>query len=725
LIDEQHSAAEQAVFFRRVMRLDSLGAVQRLGQWQFDFDPDAQQVAVHFISVKRSGSAHEQASAERFRIIQREENRERLVMVGRATIVLPLEDVRIGDVLDFALTVRSKPKLRLEQCDFLALVPDDLYIEAFHLSVRFPARRSLRWLAHETVFAPAEHEIEGDREWHWSLRNLEPVEYEEGVPAAHLGGRWVQISDLESWAQASAAITEAWRANLHEPKLRALAETIWRSASSTEARIEKALAFVQDEIRHVSVDLEKSGQVPVEAGVVLERRFGDGKDKAFLLVQLLRCLGVSARPVLVNARLQGTLHRLLPTLNLFNHVVAEYECLGHRRWVDATIPLQGGGPLLRSIPPFGAGLPLGSEVNGLDTLPPASSTPLYYELQERFLLDTSGKLSGLAVTVVARAHYADALRQEIGLHGKEAFERRRLEGYRRIFPYIQRANEAVCIDNREANELVMQEAFAISNAVLPLPDHSACLFHCRAHFIQSLLALPDSVKRRHPFALPFPCHVEQRIVVECAGMPRIDPMPYRARGDAFRLSVECKSTEGRLSVKFRLFMTTDSVAPLEWSPHRLSVIEAWPATQFPLLVPIGNSISWKDREAHLAAVMRSRTTAVIEDEAMPAETTPTRADLPEPAPVLGARKEESAPDATTTTVVANEPQSVPTRQLPAKPNLPPQADSKPLVRRRHQSIGPRRSRREQTKQLKMGFFLAAAVALVLIGMVVAYFYLVR
>src|ERR1019366_8548836 len=97
---------------------------------------------------------------------------------------------------------------------------------------------------------------------------------------------------------------------------------------------------------------------------------------------LLRRLGVSASPMLVNPSLRRSLREMLPMVGLFNHVVVEFQVQDETRWVDATIKAQGGGPLNRVIPDFGAGLAVDTESRELVSTPAGSIQRGLYELKE-------------------------------------------------------------------------------------------------------------------------------------------------------------------------------------------------------------------------------------------------------------------------------------------------------------------------------------------------------
>src|SRR5258708_22662911 len=81
---------------------------------------------------------------------------------------------------------------------------------------------------------------------------------------------------------------------------------------------------------------------PPGPAVTLAQRYGDCKDKTFLLCLLLHELGVEAQPAMVNTRLRHRLDDSLPSPFVFDHVIAEVMADGQPHWIDGTISGQGG-----------------------------------------------------------------------------------------------------------------------------------------------------------------------------------------------------------------------------------------------------------------------------------------------------------------------------------------------------------------------------------------------
>ena len=634
LMDHQHRVLTGERFERIVRCLKTPPAVQEAAQWRLVFDPATQRVVIHSIAIRRAGQTFEQAEVLRLRFLQREENLDRLVLDGRLSVVLLLEDVRVGDVVDVSFTVQTTPRLMRDNFWLLHVVPTNAPLCAFHLSVRFPAKREPKVKTSEDDFSPVFKKYDEECEWQWKLESVRPREVEPNVPAGHIANPWIQASDCASWSAVAAGIGAAWVENFSEPEFIEAANAIAAAATPAE-RVDRALTMVQDDIRHLSLNSGLGGQIPASPGEVLRRRFGDCKDKAFLAAHLLRRLGIRARPVLVNTAMRQTIDRLLPMPDAFDHVILEYELSGKRRWVDVTVPMQGGGAMGRSLTDFRCGLPIGPGVAGLDRVSAITSISDRLELRESFMIDTAGRPSALKVVVKGIGADAETLRRELHMEGAEAFAQRREQSYRQIFPDIKRVAELEWRDDRARNEFVVAEMFEMRSVVASGPDLQSRVVQYRSNLIQSLLGFSETGARRQPFALRCPCEVEHWIEIESQALEGAPPTTTPVRDVAFRFNCEFNRQFGRIVAHYSLRMLADSVKPERFEQFKRNVHDVWPTTFLHVVLPAGIIMSRRNRAAGnllpIAAIPPNRDTRKSgEAGANPGDFTLP----PEPAPAL-------------------------------------------------------------------------------------------
>src|SRR5438552_5803459 len=123
LIEQQVHAELHQRFVRVAMRLETLQAVQNQSQWRVEFEPKTQSVVLHSIKVRRGSLETEHASLDRIQFLQRESGLEGYMLDGWITLVLLLEDVLPGDVLEWSYTVEGQPRLLPEHVTLFFSLP--------------------------------------------------------------------------------------------------------------------------------------------------------------------------------------------------------------------------------------------------------------------------------------------------------------------------------------------------------------------------------------------------------------------------------------------------------------------------------------------------------------------------------------------------------------------------------------------------------------------------
>jgi hypothetical protein len=104
--------------------------------------------------------------------------------------------------------------------------------------------------------------------------------------------------------------------------VRATAQRLSAGVADRRQLVERLLAFARRDVRYVAVEIGIGGYRPASPEDVLARRWGDCKDKAMLLVDLLAAVGIDGRLVLVRLDDEGTIDAAFPSPDQFNHAIA-------------------------------------------------------------------------------------------------------------------------------------------------------------------------------------------------------------------------------------------------------------------------------------------------------------------------------------------------------------------------------------------------------------------
>ncbi|MDP1591580.1 MAG: DUF3857 domain-containing protein, partial [Prosthecobacter sp.] len=153
--------------------------------------------------------------------------------------------------------------------------------------------------------------------------------YEDRVPGVCLGGMegtWAEIGekflkDLQERFQPESQVT-------------ALATQLTSGMKTPREKIAVLAGHVQKEISYTAIEFGTRARRPNPAAQTLQQQYGDCKDQALLLHQLLTAAGVESHLALVNTNWRT--QPALPTLDQFNHMVVHVPSLGSGWLIDTT-----------------------------------------------------------------------------------------------------------------------------------------------------------------------------------------------------------------------------------------------------------------------------------------------------------------------------------------------------------------------------------------------------
>jgi hypothetical protein len=180
-------------------------------------------------------------------------------------------------------------------------------------------------------------------EWRLTVHDVPATEDEERMPGASDVLPYLHVSSFASWTAAAAwyagLMASALPARGSDAVVRDLALKLTAGSATVTDKVRALHAFAAQQVRYVGLEFGIHSLKPHAVREVIQRRFGDCKDKATLLVALCAEAGIAAQVVLVRSLDQGRLHDKVASLGGFNHAIAYVPALGW--YLDATAPHHG------------------------------------------------------------------------------------------------------------------------------------------------------------------------------------------------------------------------------------------------------------------------------------------------------------------------------------------------------------------------------------------------
>lgn len=341
LVDNQFLATEMPVrYARHAMRINDAASLDAAGHLSISFDPGYERVELHAIHIYRRQDRLDLTATSNIRFLQREQNLERGVYSGLVTASILVSDLRVGDTLDVSYSIYGQNPVFAGKYASLVLWDQSYRTALRRVIFNHPTTRQVAWRMFGDRPAPAiipkETVESGMHRLEFEQHSMPETIVEERTFPDFFPYRLLQFSEFSSWANVA-----QWAATLFQAdapigdELKGWVQKI-RALDTDEARVVAALELVQSDVRYFSVSLGQSSHRPSPPEVVWQRRYGDCKDKSFLLITLLRELGIESRPVLLQIGRRTGLERTLPSAQFFDHVIVQVVLHGRAYYLDPT-----------------------------------------------------------------------------------------------------------------------------------------------------------------------------------------------------------------------------------------------------------------------------------------------------------------------------------------------------------------------------------------------------
>lgn len=555
--------AGQLTTYRRVASMATNEAgVGALANIEINFDPSFQTLQLHSINLIRRGQLIPKLASATVRVLQRETELERRIYDGSKTVSVFLEDVRVGDIVDYAYSVQGRNPV-FDGRDFGTIVLQyTVPVARIHARLLVPDGKALSVVSRNSAIE-ARVDRQGDvRVYEWDSRDVPALSIESDAPGWYDPYPQVQWTDFADWSAVS-----QWAQPLYAipdragPSVQAEIDRIRDAQPTSEGRLLAALRFVQSEIRYLGIEIGPNSHEPNPPDLVLERRFGDCKDKTLLTLTLLHGLGIKAQPALVNTRIQRGLADQPPSPDQFDHVIVRAELDGKPVWLDPTRSTQNADLAHLVQADFDLALVIGRDSGSLVSMEPERAP-----VSSRKVHVTFDAQSGLeepvdfSVVTIVEGERAESMRYLLATTSFEELQKAYLNFYAASFPGLSIVTPMKVKDDERNNRIELTESYRVPDfsarsesgrlkmAEVPVPD------------VDELLRGPASPIRNAPLQLSHPLDVTVTTEMVLPSAWSIDPSKARVEDPAFTFERSIKPAGDRFTITDRYTSLVDEVA---------------------------------------------------------------------------------------------------------------------------------------------------------------------
>lgn len=505
LIDLQDNLIKNEQFVHYAVKILNGDGVQELSDISASFDPEFQTLEFHAITIIRNGELIEKLANASINTYQRETNLERSLYDGSLTSVVNLTDVREGDIIEYSYTIKG-----------FNPVNKGNYATVFYQQYTLPVDRIFSRLItskekkifYKTFNAAKEPNLINNTnhtEYVWDNSGLDHMSYDTNVPYWYNTQSRVSVSTFPNWESVGTLLNPLYQVdnNIKTPI------EINNELDAKEDIILKLIRFVQDEIRYLGFEAGIGAYKPNRPSKVLDRRYGDCKDKSLLLSSLLQNQGVTAYPILVSTQASVDMDKLLPSHYLFNHCIVYLEHSGKKYFIDPTISNQGGNLSRISTPDYKFGFVLKEGSESLTPIPKANTPSI--RIVEDIIIDSIGGNASFTVQTEYTGTKADYMRSYFKNSTEESINKEYLTYYSNLYPSITSTDKVSFEDDSRPweNIFTTNESYYIENIWFSDDSDTGLYFETYALVLESLINYTKSAKRDMPYYASAPFNYEQ------------------------------------------------------------------------------------------------------------------------------------------------------------------------------------------------------------------------
>lgn len=222
----------------------------------------------------------------------------------------------------------------------------ELVTLAAHTGIRLK-RYALIVPATQPIFVHAEKvspatttESDGRRTMVWDAHDVPALSREPHSPGATEVSPYVHVSTMSDWENLG-----SWYAELIRPQFvldQSLKNELARITQGKDSEPEKITAiqeFVLRSTHYVAMEFGIYSYKPYPVSQTYARRFGDCKDKASLMIALLRAAGIDAEIALLRTRSLGEVAPVPASVAIFDHAIVYIP--KYKIWLDGTAEYSG------------------------------------------------------------------------------------------------------------------------------------------------------------------------------------------------------------------------------------------------------------------------------------------------------------------------------------------------------------------------------------------------
>jgi tetratricopeptide (TPR) repeat protein/transglutaminase-like putative cysteine protease len=250
----------------------------------------------------------------------------------------PLPAIAPGAVVEEEYTeTETEPLFRAGRVGRVALGQEDVPVAhsrtVFDFPVALPLRTNLLLLP---GIKPERTESGGRVTLTFDVGPLEAIDAREAyLPPEDARVPMIEFSTGASWQSVAAEYGKIVEDRVHSSAVESVVAPLIAGKKSNADKEGAILDYLDREVRYTGIEFGEAAIIPHDPAETLAKKYGDCKDKATLLVAMLRAAGIPAYVAILNGESRLDVPVDLPGMGMFDHAIV-YVPGKNPIWIDAT-----------------------------------------------------------------------------------------------------------------------------------------------------------------------------------------------------------------------------------------------------------------------------------------------------------------------------------------------------------------------------------------------------
>ncbi|WP_282117632.1 DUF3857 domain-containing protein [Maribacter aquivivus] len=501
LLDYQDNLITKEQFVHYAFKILNSDGIQEMSDISASYDPEYQTIEFHKAQVIRDGEIIDKLKKSFINTFQRETNLERSLYDGSLTSVINLSDIRVGDIIEYSYSIKGFNPINEGNYSNLVYEEYTTPVNTIYNRILTDSNNPIKYKTLNGANEPKVNNTTLGKEYTWINNSGEYVTYDSNTPYWYNSQKRISVSTFNNWESVVELMTPYYKfpkEHLKNPI------TIDKELDSKQDVIIKLIRFVQDDIRYLGFESGIGAFKPTKPNVVLDRRYGDCKDKSLLLATLLQNQGISSFPILVNTKSSENLDKFLPSHLMFDHCIVYFEHGGEEYFVDPTISNQGGNLYHLYTPNYKNGLLLKEGSTALKKIPHKTNSRI--RIVEDITVDKIGGDAKFEVKTEYFGSRADNTRAYFKNNKEESINKEYLNFYSSLYPSISSSEKVTYLDDSRPweNIFTTNEYYDIKGLWSTIENDETIYFDTNSLVLDGLISYNNSLEREMPYSAGAP-----------------------------------------------------------------------------------------------------------------------------------------------------------------------------------------------------------------------------